>query len=106
MACTCAARAVRFDGRKIGLYLLECGKSIEDLCNLRWSGGSVFCDCMHRGLLFACFWFVVFGVLLSCHVDVDEGTEAVVLAKVTTGVFISRRAVANICNRLETDECG
>jgi hypothetical protein len=40
------------------------------------------------------------------YVDIDEGTQAVVLAEVATRLFVARGAIVDVGDCFKTDECG
>src|ERR1700730_12867232 len=49
---------------------------------------------------------IVFRGLSTGYVDVDEGTQAIVLAEVAARVFVARCAIANVRDGFEADKCG
>src|SRR5215469_16569259 len=93
-ASSCAAGRAMFVVRcgNVGLDLFQ---AWEILNCLRSLDGFSVCDLFRRGGAVSC---------ASIHIDIDEGTQAVVLAEVAACVLIACRAVANVADRVEADE--
>ena len=88
---------MRFDGRKVRLNLLEGRQIGYDLDYLFHRSGAVVCSCVG---------VIMFRGLSACYIDVDEGTQAIVLAEVAARVFVARRAIADVRNGFQTDKRG
>src|SRR5207244_12751292 len=94
-SATCAARPMRFDGRKIRLYLFKSGEIGNDLCHLLGCGGAVSSDNMV---------VIVFRALVTGYIDVDEGAKTIVLAEVAARIFIACCAIVDVGNGLKADK--
>src|SRR5260370_27186120 len=88
---------MRFDGRKVRLNLLERRQIGHNLCDLFHRSGAVFCDRVR---------VMVFLSLSTGYIDVDEGTQAIVLAEIAARVFVARCAIAYVRDGVETNKRG
>src|SRR5437879_2646655 len=87
---------MRFDGSKVRLNLLEGRQTGYDLGYL-YRSGAVFCGSMG---------VIVFRSFSTSYIDVDEGTQAIVLAEVAARVFVARSAIADVRDGFETNKRG
>src|SRR5258707_12152738 len=88
---------MRFDGRQVRLNLLEGRQIGYDLDYLFNGSGAVFRDSMG---------VIGFQGFSAGYIDVDEGTQAIVLAEVAARVLVARRAIADVRNGFQTDKRG